>query len=130
MKRLALIASAALVATGTAAWAGGDGEAKLADMLQDRVAGAPLDCIVFDEDGPNSLTIVDGAAVVYRRGDTIYVNRPANPATLDWNDVLVVERFAGSTLCRHDRVFTHDRGGLARTGVVFLEQFVPYSKAG
>jgi hypothetical protein len=131
MKRLAFLTSAALLlSTGTVASAGNDSEAKLADLLQDRVAGAPLDCIAFDENGPNGLTIVDRAALVYRRGDTIYVNRTANPSILDWNDVLVVERFARSALCRHDRVFTHDRGGLGRTGAVFLEQFVPYTKAG
>jgi hypothetical protein len=131
MKRLALITSAALMLSiGSPAGAGNDSEARLATLLQNRVAGAPLDCIVFDESGPNNLTIVDHAAVVYRRGGTIYVNRTANPAILDWDDVLVVERFAGSTLCRHDRVFTHDRSGLGRTGVVFLEQFVPYTRAG
>ena len=131
MKRPAIIATAAsLLLTGAGAWAATDSEAQLAKMLEDHVAGEPLDCIPTDEHGPNQLTIVDGVAVVYRSGKTIYVNRPANASTLDWNDVLVIERFAGSRLCRHDRVYTHDRGGLGRTGVVFLEQFVPYKKAG
>ena len=60
MKRLAIFTSGAfLLVTGTAAWAGTDSEAKLAKMLENHVAGAPLDCIPVDEHGPNSLTIVD-----------------------------------------------------------------------
>ena len=122
--------AAGLALAGAAAQAGTDYEAKLAELLEGRVAGAPVDCIPHDSHGAGSLTIVDRTAVIYRRGDTIYVNRTANPKNLDWNDVLVVERFSGSRLCRQDRIFTHDRGGFGRTGVVFLERFVPYKKAG
>ena len=108
--------------------AGADSSA-LDAMLRDRAAGAPVDCIPMHSNGPSSLTIVDGVALVYRDGDTIYVNRTANPRILDWSDVLVIERFGDSRLCRHDRIYTHDRSSLGRTGVVFLERFVPYVKA-
>ena len=122
--------AAALALAAGAASARTDGDAKLAKMLQGRVAGQPADCIPADINGATSLTIVDGTALVYRKGRTIYVNRVNNPETLDWDDLLVVERFTGTQLCRHDRVYTHDRLSMGRTGIVFLGEFVPYTKAG
>ena len=66
-------------------------------------------------------------AIVYKDGRTIYVNRTANPETLDWDDVLVIQRFTGSQLCKLDRVTTVDRTGGFFSGVVFLSDFVPYT---
>ena len=126
----AVAMAAALAVAGTPALAKVAGEASLARMLDGRVAGQPVDCIPLSVHGGSNLTVVDGVGIVYRIGDTIYVNRTANPRILDWDDVLVLEPATGSQLCRHDQVYTHDRSGLARTGVVFLEQFVPYKRAG
>ena len=128
LRTLFLVAlGGALTAAAAAAAAEDD---PLAAMLRDRVAGAPVDCIATHSSGPYGLTIVDGTALVYRDGKTLYVNRTANPRTLDRDDMLVIEQFGGSRLCRHDRVFTHDRTSGGRTGVVFLTEFVPYRKAG
>jgi len=123
------MAAAALVLAASPLRAGGNDAAELDKLLAGRVAGEPVDCVQTDNHGAGNLTIIDGVGLVYRRGDTIYLNRTANPETLDWNDLLVTEPFSGSRLCRHDRVYTHDRTSYGRTGVVFLDRFVPYRKA-
>jgi hypothetical protein len=102
------------------------GEQELAELLEGRVAGEPMRCIPTMRSN-NSMSIIDGTAIVYKDGRTIYVNRTANPETLDWNDVLVINRFSGSELCKLDRVTTVDRGGGFFSGVVFLDDFVPYT---
>lgn len=104
------------------------GELKLAKMLEGRVAGEPERCINTFRSG--NLTIVDGTALVYRDGKTIWVNRTRNPDSLDDDDYLVIRKYGSSSqLCRLDNVTTHDRTGNFFTGVVFLEDFVPYRKA-
>lgn len=102
------------------------GEQELAELLEGRVAGEPMKCIPTRRSS-DSMTIIDGTAIVYKDGRTIYVNRTAHPESLDWGDVLVINRFTGSELCKLDRVTTVDRGGGFFTGVVFLEDFVPYT---
>ena len=102
------------------------GEQELAEMLEGRVAGEPMRCIPTRRSG-DSFSIIDGTAIVYKDGRTIYVNRTANPETLDWTDVLVINRFTGNELCKLDRVTTVDRGGGFFSGVVFLGDFVPYT---
>jgi hypothetical protein len=126
LRTLFLVAFGGALAAASAA--AGAKESALDTMLRDRVAGTPVDCINTQASGPYGLTIVDGTALVYRDGKTLYVNRTANPETLDRDDMLVIEQFGGSRLCRHDRVYTHDRTSGGRTGVVFLSEFVPYKK--
>lgn len=102
------------------------GEARLAKMLDGRVAGEPQSCIF----APNSadLTIVDKTALVYKMGNTYYVNRPANPRDISSNEVLVIDRM-GHQLCRTDMVQTMSQGTPHfYTGSLFLGQFVPYRK--
>ncbi|ANY19234.1 hypothetical protein A6F68_00705 [Tsuneonella dongtanensis] len=102
-----------------------EGEAELAKILEGRVAGEPVDCI---RDGPSdSLEIVDHIALVFKRGDTIYVNRPAGAQLLDYWDLPVVYRFA-SRLCRLDRVELRDRHSHIPGPNLFLDQFVPYTR--
>lgn len=102
------------------------GEQELAELLEGRVAGEPMQCIPTFRSN-DSLSIIDGTAIVYKDGRTVYVNRTAHPETLDWNDVLVINRFTGSQLCKLDRVTTVDRGAGFFSGVVFLTDFVPYT---
>lgn len=102
------------------------GEAKLARMLEGRVAGDPVKCIsAFN--GSN-IQVIDETALVYRTGKTVYVARPADPKMLGRNDVLVTERI-GSQLCANDSMRTIDRHDGFFSGVVFLSDFVPYTKA-
>ena len=100
------------------------GEAKLAKMLEGRVAGEARSCI--STFGSRNIRQIDDTALVYRSGDTIWVNRTRNPESIDDRDVMVIERFSGSTLCRTDQVRTVDRHAGFMTGIIFLDDFVPY----
>lgn len=100
-------------------------EARLAQMLEGRVAGEPRSCItVFDL---GRLEIIDRTAVVYDAGETIWVARPEEPRMLDTRDIVVIRR-TGGQLCKQDLIRTVDRTGHFTTGVVFLDDFVPYRR--
>jgi hypothetical protein len=131
MKSLPLIlASAALALGGSAALArhAPDGEAKLAKMLEGRVAGKPVRCISTYRS--QDIQVIDRVGLVYDAGRTIYVARAAHPESLRDSDVLIVERFNGASLCREDVRRTVDRTDGFMRSVVFLEDFVPYTKQG
>lgn len=100
------------------------GEVQLAKMLEGRVAGEPKSCI--NTFGTRQLQQIDNTALVYRSGNTIWVNRTRTPQNIDDSDILVLQRFSGSSLCRSDQVRTIDRFAGFLTGVIFLEDFVPY----
>lgn len=131
MKALLPIAALAILAMPASAEeeapAPSKGEQELAKMLEGRVAGEPERCI--NTFGSGNLRIIDGTALVYRQGKTVWVNRTRNPDSLDDDDYLVIRKYGSSSqLCRLDNVTTQDRGGNFFTGVVFLEDFVPYRK--
>ncbi len=75
----------------------------------------------------SNLQLIDATAIVYDAGRTIYVARPKNPRSLDADDILVIKR-TGSQLCKQDIIRTVDRSFGFTTGVVFLGDFVPYTK--
>lgn len=102
------------------------GEAQLQKMLEGRVAGEPVSCITTM--GRDRLRVIDETAVVYDGGRTIYVARPTDRRQLSRNDVLVIERTSGTQLCTMDIIRTIDRSTGFRTGAVFLEPFVPYTR--
>ena len=133
MKKLVLIAAgAALAVTGSAVAAKSmkeRGEARLEKMLEGRVAGEPSNCITTMR-GSNNLQVIDGVALVYNAGNTIWVARPRDPRMLDDNDALIMDRFSPSRLCAIEPMKTIDRTGGFFTGIVMLEDFVPYTKAG
>ena len=124
------MAAAALVAStgasaGTPTKASAKGEAQLAKLLEGRIAGKPQSCLpgrVSDR-----LQVIDGTALVYKGGDTVYVAKPDDPRTIRSNDILVINRF-GSQLCRQDIIRTIDRNSGFMTGAIFLNDFVPYTK--
>jgi hypothetical protein len=132
MKTLAFIlAGGALALAGTAAIASStsdQGEARLARMLEGRTAGRPVSCI--DAMNSNKMQVIDEVALVYDAGKTIYVARPTDPHMLKRNDALVMDRFSPSRLCVQEPMRTIDRTGGFPTGVVFLKDFVPYTKNG
>lgn len=102
------------------------GEKELAKLLEGRVAGEPTSCI---RTPPNDrVRVVDDTAIVYGRGKTIYVNRTSRPRDIDDHDTMVVRRFSGSQLCKTDIVTTIDRGSQMFSGVIFLSDFVPYTR--
>lgn len=130
MRALLTAASLALLALPGAALAGDKinpkGEAKLAKMLEGRVAGKPVKCLnttVLRES-----TVIDGTAIVYRSGSTLYVNRPRSGAEqLDDDDILVTKLW-GSQLCNIDKVDLVDRGSHMWSGFAILGDFVPYQR--
>lgn len=130
--RLAIALSAAAVVLGGMTVAGtaearsrGSGEARLAKLLDGREAGRPVNCIPGY--GNDNVRIIDGTALVYGSGRTIYVNRPRQPNNLDSDDILVSRRF-GTQVCKMDLIRLHDRGTRTYSGFVTLEQFVPYRR--
>ena len=102
------------------------GEKRLAKLLDGRVAGEPKSCIrTF---GSRNLTQIDGTALTYRDGDTVWVNYTADPREIDDSDIMVIKRFNSTNLCRTDTIRLVDRTGGFLTGILFLEDFVPYTK--
>ncbi|MEW4449254.1 hypothetical protein [Qipengyuania sp. JC766] len=129
MKRIATLAFVSALASATGATAQDDdkrnakGEAELAKILEDRVAGEPQRCLA--ETKRRNLEIVDGTAIVWRDGDTIWVNRTRSPQFLDDFDLPVFKIF-GNDLCRLDQVEMRDRTGGVPGPVIGLADFVPY----
>lgn len=132
MKLIApILAGVAMTLVASSANAGAredKGEAKLAKMLDGRIAGEPVRCITTFRS--NSPQIIDRVALVHDEGDTIYVARPDRPRSLDSQDILLIERFSTSQLCTSDHIRTIDRTGGFMTGLVHFKEFVPYTKAG
>jgi hypothetical protein len=102
-------------------------EAKLAQRLEGRTAGEPVDCIPLMKS--NELEVIEGVGLVYESGDILYVARPIDANKLSRDDVVLMDRY-GSQLCYTDVVRTVDRYGGFYTGSVFLGKFVPYKKQG
>lgn len=128
MRALAIaLAATALVSGGAAVSAKPKltPEQRLEKLLDGRVAGKPTTCI--SQSDTRDLEILDGVALVYRSGSTLYVNKPRNPEDLDSDDILVI-RPSGSQLCRLDMVHTVDRMGHFTTGFINLGDFVPYRR--
>ena len=126
---LAIAAAACALVAVPAAAERKSGEEKLAELIDGRVAGEPQGCINTFNSRP--LTVIDDTAIVYRSGDTVYVNRTRAPETLDDDDVLVIRKFgSGSRLCRLDQITTRDRLSGFYSGNVFLTDFVPYRRVG
>ena len=103
-------------------------EARLAKLLDGRVAGEPRDCIFLPS--IRGSRIIDKTAIVYDAGRTLWVNRPRSGAeSLDDDDILVTDlRGSGSSLCSVDIVKLHDRSSNFYSGFVGLGEFVPYKK--
>ena len=128
MRALAIaLAATALVAGGAAVSAKPKltPEQRLDKLLEGRTAGKPVSCI--SQSDTRDLEVLDGVALVYRSGTTLYINKPRNPEDLDSDDILVI-RPSGSQLCRLDMVHTVDSTGHFTTGFINLGDFVPYRR--
>ena len=102
------------------------GEEKLSKLLEGREAGEPRNCI--PSPSHDRMQVIDGTAIVYGRGDTIYVQRTRAPEHIDRDDILVVKRYGGSQMCRLDNVTTVDRFSGFYSGFLIYEDFVPYTR--
>lgn len=102
------------------------GEARLAKLLEGRVAGEPLRCIRTRP--TQRMQTLDKTAYVYGSGHTIYVQRTSAPESIDDNDALIINRFDASQLCRVDIATTIDPFTGIFTGAVFFDDFVPYTR--
>ncbi len=100
-------------------------EQQLARILQGRVAGKPVDCVNLQN--VRSTQIIDGTAIIYDAGSTVYVNRPRHAQSLDHWDTLVTNLHS-SRLCSIDVVQLYDASSRAWTGSVFLSDFIPYKR--
>ncbi len=130
MRTFVVTASLALIACQAPAFAQDKvnpvGEKRLAEMIEGRTAGPPARCLPSHM--LDSSTIIDGTAIVYRRGSTLYVNRPRSGAeSLDDADVLVTTLY-GAQLCQTDKVDLVDRYSRIWNGFVLLGDFIPYKR--
>lgn len=131
-----IIVAAALVAGPVAAKTSppktnAKGEAELAKLVNGRIEGAPERCISASPAyAANNARIIDGTAIVYDQGHTLYVNRPhGNLETLQDDDTLVSEVW-GSQHCSLDRVRTIEPGSGFPHSFLVLGEFIPYTKPG
>lgn len=132
MRPMLLSLSAALVLAASSAVAATapnpEGEAKLAKLLEGRVAGKPVPCINLR--GSDSSEIIDGTAIVYKGpGGRYYVNRPRGGADSLRRDDVLVTKTVTAQLCNTDVVTLVDSLSRFQRGFVNLGDFVPYSKA-
>ena len=103
------------------------GEAELAKVLGDRVAGKPVSCINLTMIGQSQ--IIDKTAILYHgRNGTIYVNRPKDGAEVLESDQILRTRTHDTQLCNIDVVHLIDRGSQFESGFVNLDDFVPYGR--
>ncbi|HEX8194133.1 MAG TPA: hypothetical protein VF552_14660 [Allosphingosinicella sp.] len=124
---LALLASIAAPVAAASAAERRSPEARLARAVEGRVEGEPTRCL--NNLRFTSSRIIDGTAIVYEAGNTLWVNRPRGGAeSLDQWDVLVTRQFSPQ-LCRGDVVRLYDSSSMIQTGAVFLGDFVPYRRA-
>ena len=102
------------------------GEQRLAKLLEGRVAGEPVSCINTPRN--QRMQTIDKTAYVYGSGSTIYVQRTRNPENIDDSDTLVTNRFSSGQMCKLDQTTTIDPLVGMLTGVVFLDDFIPYTR--
>jgi hypothetical protein len=100
-------------------------EQELAKLLEGRAPGKPVSCIPQHE--TREMRVIDGTAIVFGWGNTIYVNVPRNAKDLDSDDVLVTRNYGGQ-FCNLDIVTTLDRTSHMFNGSISLGEFVPYKR--
>ena len=126
MRKLLPLLAGTLLIGGAAQAATVDREAELARALEGRVAGEPVSCI--DLHRVRSSRVITDTAIIYDAGHTVYVNRPrAGAGALNRWDALVT-RTPTTRLCSVDAVRIVDPHTGMMTGVVMLDDFVPYRR--
>jgi hypothetical protein len=122
-----LLLGAALIAAPATASQRPTPEDQLAKLLEGREAGTPVNCLSLTN--TRTSRVIDGKAIVYGTGRTIWVNVPRSGAqSLREDDVMVTKPF-GSQLCSVDTVRFVDRAAGFPRGFAQLGDFVPYTRA-
>ena len=85
-----------------------DPEARLAKMLDGRVAGKPVDCI--PQYRIQSSEIFEKTAILYKAGSTWYLNRPVSGRNFLHRDDILLTDTHSSDLCSVDIVRLIDQG--------------------
>ncbi|HEV2078987.1 MAG TPA: hypothetical protein VGR19_03690 [Allosphingosinicella sp.] len=99
-------------------------EAQLAKLIDGRTAGEAVSCISLRS--IRSIRVIEGTAIAYHVGNTLYVNRPRTGAEFLRKTDSFVSRPFSTQLCSTEVLEVFDAGtGLPR-GPVFLGEFVPY----
>ena len=128
MRHLLLSFVLAGCAAATSAGREADEEAVLDRELAGRAAGEPQSCIPWRS--TQSLQAAGRGRLVYRDGDTLWVNRPTVECRgLEPTDTLVVEMRGGSRYCRGDRVRAIEPGTSVAGPVCVLGDFTPYRRS-
>ena len=100
-------------------------EQELAKLLEGREPGKPVHCI--SQFHTRDMRVIDGTAIVFGWGNTVWVNVPRNAKDLDSDDVLLTRNYGGQ-FCDLDIVQTLDRSSHIFNGSISLGQFVPYHR--
>ena len=127
--------AAALTATGLAACAGQPmvadrdprGEARLAQALAGKVAGAPINCLPTYR--TNQMEVIDRDTLLYRDGRTSYIqhtNGHCYPNGPRGGYYLVTRQF-GSSICRGDIAQVVDSASRTFAGSCSFNEFIPYT---
>jgi hypothetical protein len=121
-----------LLTAGCAATAADDAPSRdqvaLSQELEGRTGGGPQACVPIRQ--TQSLQIVDRQTLVYRDGDTVYVNRlGADCPGMRPLSTLIVEAH-GSQYCRGDRVRAVETQNAIPGPFCVLRDFVPYRRGG
>ena len=98
---------------------------ELAKLLEGREAGTPRSCI--SQHDARDIRVIDGTALVFGWGNTIWVNVPRNARDVDSDDVLFTRNYGGQ-FCSLDIVQTLDRSSHFFNGSISLGEFVPYRR--
>ena len=101
-----------------------DKESRFEREIAGRIAGEPRSCV--SAGAGRNLTIGDRGTLVYRSGDTIWVNRLDRGCPgLRPLDTLLIHS-SGSQYCRGDRVQALQAGRSIPGAPCLLGEFVPY----
>ncbi|MFD1949293.1 hypothetical protein ACFSGX_00755 [Sphingomonas arantia] len=100
---------------------------ELDKLIGNRVAGAPVDCIDLPR-ARSSETVSNPDTIVYRVGQSLYVNQPAGGCGFRF-DPIIVSRTPSTRLCRGDIITAVDRASRMQQGSCGLGMFTPYAKA-
>ena len=101
---------------------------QLAEALEGRVAGEPVDCIRNYR--TTNIEVIDDWTILFREGQTVYVQNPAGGCRGIGNQskTLITRAFGVSRTCRGDinrLISVHSR---MPAGSCIFTAFVPYTK--
>lgn len=103
-----------------------DSGAELARVLDGRVAAETRTCVPLM--AGRSLRVIDSRTLVYRAGDTVWINRlPGDCPGLDFHSALIVETSSGQ-YCRGDRVGELEWGSAIPGPQCILGEFTAYRR--